>query len=428
MQLMRPRSGTSFYESFSDLIFCALVLFVALVMVLAANVGVQVDSLQDAEVRLAASQSEVEASRQQLQGIVNTHRYTGASSQPTLNLAVDTRSNTPKIYFVPIEFSNRFNTSIINETPEQAIERQRGALLQVTKCIERQRGYSLEQFSQIVKSFSYYSWGRGEVPYLGAIISEREQALFVDRAFPFSSLAGIQPGSKLISINGVNINQFASISEMLTKTPPDQKTVRLRIDENGRVADYDTRLIYDQIGNLIFTTNDWFHPIASGWRLAEQGLELVPPSGGLAGLLNQEMKPFDQICFDGNQVIYSLADLDFGTVDIQEPVATLRLGFAKGDSRQRVLLGTLPMHLKDAVLMLQSIANGNVAIQFVDDSGQPLTAIPSWVETALLNPSGFVNRTPDLIGLKKWLEEAAERSKQNDEPEHNDDDSSIEGT
>lgn len=428
MQLMRPRSGTSFYESFSDLIFCALVLFVALVMVLAANVGVQVDSLQDAEVRLAASQSEVEASRQQLQGIVNTHRYTGVSSQPSLNLAVDTRTNTPKIYFVPIEFSNRFNTAIINETPEQAIERQRLALLQVTKCIERQRGYSLEQFSQIVKSFSYYSFGRSNVPHLGLVFSEREQTLFVDRAFPYSSLAGLHPGSKLISINGANINQYASLHEILTKIPSDQKSLRFRLEENGRMTDYDTQLIYDQIGSLLFVTNEWFHPIASGWRLAEQGLELVPPSGGLAGLLNQEIKPFDQICFDGNQVVSSLINLDFGTLDIHEPVATLRLGFAKEDSRQRVLLGKLPMHLKDAVLMLQSIANGNVAIQFVDDSGQPLTAIPPWVETALLNPSGFVNRTPDLVGLKKWLEEAAEREKQNDETEHNHDDLSIEGT
>jgi hypothetical protein len=412
MQLGRRRSESNFYESFSDLIFCALVLFVALVMVLAANVGVQVDSLQDAQTQLAAAQTDVDASRQQLESIVNTHRYTGASSQPTFTLAIDVRTDASKVFFVPMSFFHRYTVDIINETEEQSVERRRAALLEITACIERQRGYSIENFSQIVRAFSYYSSGRLAIPWLGCEVSEQEQSLVIHRAYPYSSLAGIAPGSKLLSVNGTRIPDTATLTEILSRATPEQGSARVRIEENGLETERDATLIFDAFGHMSYTTSAIFHAIASGWRLADQGLEFLPPVSTFGGLLESSNKSLEQVCFDGNQIVNSLSSLDLGVEDMQEPVTTMRIQLAEEESRKRILLGSLPMRIKDALVMLQSIGNGNVAIQFVDGKGERLQQVPEWLESELLNPSGFVNRTPDLAGLKKWLEDSARRSEE----------------
>jgi hypothetical protein len=130
------------------------------------------------------------------------------------------------------------------------------------------------------------------------------------------------------------------------------------------------------------------------------------------GLLESSNKSLEQVCFDGNQIVNSLSSLDLGVEDMQEPVTTMRIQLAEEESRKRILLGSLPMRIKDALVMLQSIGNGNVAIQFVDGKGERLQQVPEWLESELLNPSGFVNRTPDLAGLKKWLEDSARRSEE----------------
>jgi hypothetical protein len=60
--LLKPRRSTfNFFESFSDLVFCTLVMFLVLVMFLALNVNVQVEDLQDEQAAAETRRAQLEA-------------------------------------------------------------------------------------------------------------------------------------------------------------------------------------------------------------------------------------------------------------------------------------------------------------------------------------------------------------------------------
>ena len=65
MRLREERSTFNFYESFSDLIFCTLVLFVVLVSVLAVNVHRRATVLTERQANLLKQADELEAQREQ---------------------------------------------------------------------------------------------------------------------------------------------------------------------------------------------------------------------------------------------------------------------------------------------------------------------------------------------------------------------------
>ena len=88
---MKPQiadDSESFYESFSDLIFCTLVLFLMIVLFLVLNVNKRVDAVREGESRVTE--------------MLGSLRLTALDSRDTIFfLGIDFRHKPPRYCFLP---------------------------------------------------------------------------------------------------------------------------------------------------------------------------------------------------------------------------------------------------------------------------------------------------------------------------------------
>lgn len=195
MQVIRTESSSSFYESFSDLIFCTLVLFILLFLVLAISVDKQVtvenehqeqapvgpaidvtalqQQLQQAEqerdrlkIRLSVvstpdfqqleqelrqQQNELTVQSQQLRQLLGSNRFVGRSGRSVLNLAVNVApAGQWKYVPYPEQLDQDFSVSRNGETPAGADRRRMVARADFRALARRSRQYTAIELEQIL--------------------------------------------------------------------------------------------------------------------------------------------------------------------------------------------------------------------------------------------------------------------------------------
>lgn len=394
MQLARRKSDSSFYESFSDLIFCALVLFVALVMVLAANVGVQVESLKIVKADLVES-------KEKLKSAVNSHRYTGASSIPSLSLAIDVRPNSPKIYFVPREYIDSHSIPIIKETQEQALARQRNAVNAMTESIEQQRGLTEDEFKSFLKAFSYHTTFRTEWPILGIELEEVENGLKIIHVQPWSSMSSDEIGSTILQVEGKPVHTINEMHACLAALKESSTHATVLVEKNGGRIELKAKLLNHFYDGISFHMSHVAQASASGWRLVGEGLEMKISGNEVLDQIGQD-QAYEQTIISTQNIIAALPLMALGGRGNEEPVTVLQMKVLATEEK-RLQIGGIAFQLNEVVLLLRSIVHGNVAIEFVDENNQATSSIPVWVHTHVLNPAGYINRAPDLEAIEKWL-------------------------
>ena len=195
MQVIRTESSSSFYESFSDLIFCTLVLFILLFLVLAISVDKQVtvknepnerqpagpaidvsalqQQLQQAEqerdklkIRLSVmktpdlqlmeqdlrqQQNELTVQRQQLRQLLGSNRFVGRSGRTVLNLAVNVAPTGHWKYVpYPEQLDQDFSVSRNGETVAGAELRKMVARTEFRSLARRSRQYTAIELENIL--------------------------------------------------------------------------------------------------------------------------------------------------------------------------------------------------------------------------------------------------------------------------------------
>jgi hypothetical protein len=393
MQLMHRRSDGSFYESFSDLIFCALVLFVALVMVLAANVGVQVDSLKTV-------QADLEQSKEKLKSAVNSHRYTGASSAPVLSLAIDVRQREPRYFFIPRVYMDSFDIPIINETADQALLRQRTAIFGMSESVEQQRGLTKEEFQSVLKAFSYHTTIPTDIPWLGIEIEEIGNQIAVSKVYPYSKFPKEQVGAMILQIDDRPIRSISDLRDCMSNLAADKEQVKVLAEKHSKQFNLQVKLLRHFYEGLSPLMCDLANSAASGWKLIGEGLGLEQ-SPQASSNPSESAKSFELTLSRAREEFAAVSLMESGPLENDESSTVLQMNVL--DTDQQVRVGGVLFQLSEAVILLRSISTGNVAVEFVNEQGQATASIPEWVHSKLLNPTGFINRAPDLQAVEKWL-------------------------
>lgn len=186
-------SGSS-HETFSDLMFCALIVLVLFIMALAIEVSTRVKAsttetaiekvekvelstmtkeevaelseklqkqqveMDDLKEQLAQSAVAIQSERHQVQkkmaALNGEQRFTGAREKATLNMAYD--YNEREFHFVSAREMNHADTSLSGESALQSLLRKKEELVDIALKARKQRGFSFKEATAIYQAFSKY--------------------------------------------------------------------------------------------------------------------------------------------------------------------------------------------------------------------------------------------------------------------------------
>lgn len=196
MQVIRTESASSFYESFSDLIFCTLVLFILLFLVLALSVDRQVKAvpqeappnqpaapviditqlqdelrqtkreLEQTKIRLSVlqqgeaveeqldlrqQQDELSVQKQQLSQLLGSNRFVGRSGRSLIHVAVNIRpAGGWKYVPYPPQLQNDFEVRRNGETNDEQRLREMLARSEMRTLARQSRSYSAHELQQML--------------------------------------------------------------------------------------------------------------------------------------------------------------------------------------------------------------------------------------------------------------------------------------
>jgi hypothetical protein len=217
--LNKRKETSSFYESFSDLLFCTLVLFLVIIVGLIVQIGHETSKtkskqdeldkkIEEAEKRYAEVKTQeeelinkvgqykkdkerlqvetqelligqrtiehvirekteefeklaidaakfAEEAERKRKDLEGTNRFTGSNGTSQLN-ALYLPGNPEKVYFYPQEQVHRFEIANYGETASEANARRRKALDRMIESTRTQRGLSLDEFDKLLSNISPY--------------------------------------------------------------------------------------------------------------------------------------------------------------------------------------------------------------------------------------------------------------------------------
>ncbi len=211
MLVYRRQRTSSFYESFSDLIFCTLVLFLGLLLFLLLSIDQRVESVRVAEravatqnqdletQRLGVLQAEEELERQRsvveierkelaavegqirerrnaAERLLGRSRFIAAPTLSVWNLMIDARGHEPRYWPVPDNLVRSFTSDVVGESADMAAERRRAILMGVDEIVRNVRPLTAAEIAEVDAHLSWY-WS-------GTDPTTRSQAGFGARVMP----------------------------------------------------------------------------------------------------------------------------------------------------------------------------------------------------------------------------------------------------
>jgi len=406
---IKRKDTFSFYESFSDLIFCTLVLFLVLVLFLALNVNRKVEKVKEAEKEVEVKKAEIEITREQLveeekeiayrrknlqsevtaiekqeslvkekQGkldrLLGTYRFTGKKGISIIMLAVDLRGEL--IYPVPSWLVQQLSTSgVVGEEKEQ--KRIAEGLEKWRKIVLAAEGLTIDQINAIFSNTSLSMspllnnetcmlndyMGEGEIC---AIILAKKISEYSGKGYALREIDGKRP-SDVKAIYGYNFGDTSIIT--FVRNDKEEK-VSLRFDpvclqvflnSNSPTLDYVTSGVISATGELLVSSEQYTNIQKKINDFREVNLSVIVPN--------------DDIIIKAS---YSLPTLYFSSLS----------------GEKRILVGDEEFSINQFKMILESVGGRGIAIEYV--LAEKEEEIPNWITTQILLPTEFVNKAPDL--------------------------------
>jgi hypothetical protein len=374
-------TSNGFYEAFSDLIFCTLVLVLFLLVAIVISLDEHVEAAAEATVKARSA-------RQQLQVLVGSNRFTGRTGLSRVLFMQDASKETRRYWFVPAELHSRFKTGFFGESLKQREERQNKILTEVREITRSERSYSISEFNSLLYAGTSTYWepiGTPTKPSLGfefSLVTETGNLRIVD-VFPGSSAQeeGLERDDTIVAING---NRPPKLSEA------NGDTVRLTIErKRPQPNDGNAPTIRDVsvVRRPLHFRRNRVQPLhfAPYSRVATRLSGPAMITGPAADRINKA--PFKDIP-------PSNSDKD------TRPQATIGVPTVYLDVdplEERVTIGGVSMSPGDCVAFIRSASGRGVVIECKMAEETPL---PSWIVEKILRPTGFLSRAP-TAGM--WL-------------------------
>lgn len=418
MQLITRRESTSFYESFSDLIFCTLVLFIILVMILSLSVNEQVESyaeeqqaitekLEAQKAELALLERQASEERQRLSSMLGGTRFISHFGETYLYIVCDTISNPPRYWPVPSTYFNDIGINFINESNEDKQKRLSKIRENILKLTQNNRSYRAEELGLIVRSFSFYETGElSRHKGLGVELIQTNAGLKVGRVFPSSpgEDAGLKQDDLITHIVGTPLNQNGlKILRSKTRNIESNETITLRVESQNQLP---RNVIlkpnfYRNAGRVNEIANSSFNSLASGIidvdGKMKESLDLIKTFQSKRPdlILNQNEKELSEVI---ESVVHSL-EIYFEVVERVDAsefrplhigsLPELNIYVSKED--ESGLIAGMRLNADEILQLVRAIGGRGAVLNWIVKDNAP---IPEWVKQKVLEPSGFRDKAP----------------------------------
>ena len=451
MRILEEKSSFNFYESFSDLIFCTLVLFLVLVLFLALNVNRKVEDIRQAEeevevrkvqiqemteslkieehqitirkkaaqkdendletrtIAISAERRELEAARasidqanasihdaqNRIDRLLGTRRFTGKRGLISFLFAVDWRTRDKQIYFLPAELRLNLKTS------ENDLEFQREVARSLHRYFRDNQPFTIPEVVEVYLNISPY-WNTSEeiIPgvRLGVVYGKD---FVIRRVLPTSAAKRLHlvPGDRVVAIEGqpVPVGDVNLETALATYSVGDRCVVTIARGE--RMIDKTIRFI---VSDMVFSNvrlptlshSSEVSLMASG--AVDDTFSPVVSDANIRRLMAnfEDNNSILGITQDALQAAFRRGRMDFDN-DGSGISSTLPvLKFGKGESEGRVRIGSVNISFAQMRAVILAFGGG-IIVEYVP-SEEESDDIPEWVTSEILLPTGLVNKAPDL--------------------------------
>lgn len=384
IHLLTRRSTSNLYESFFDLIFCCLVIFIVLVLALITSVEDRVESLKDEQQAVAST----------LADITGTTRFTGGQGVAAITFIWDTTKEPPQLWPLPFNLRN-YNMDYGNEELNNAkLKLIRTA---TKKLVKEVQPMTLEDAVDVVNSISPFVMPEvNDAPRLGVLLSQHTAGLALDSVFDGSPYlaSGGNAGDVILAVDeqrlsGTHEEKMAALTNNLrVKNFGDTVSLSVSLPTGEQV----TRVVLLKRFTSMIPTYIEVHSMPNGSLLIEG---LINEDGTLAnGRTQTELSvrlQRDRQLLDRISQIRSYQRL-------QEPVDEISpLMRVEIDSTEHELIvGKTRLGPAEFRNLTASIFGAPLVIQFENETA----AREEWVREEVLIPSGFVNKSPRPVRSK----------------------------
>ena len=437
LHLPQRKSTFNFFESFSDLVFCTLVLFLVLVLFLAMNVNQKVQAVrvdeeavaaQSAaleedvaaleleraeaerlaeEARLAALEAErqqalqeqqlavqreaVERERQRYEQALGANRFTDPDAAPRLVVAYQWEDRRVLVHPVPAWLTAQLNTTPAGLSDAQRADYQaalRGRFLVTAAEVEP---LTAKQYRALVRAMSLGIQPMtqrdrqrpGDLGVAFRVASDGTPTTFVSRVLPGGNAdrAGVLPDDELLALDDALLTPDTAAGVLAGYAPGDQ--ARLLLKREGRVMDVDFTFQDTRLVELVEAYRTDLSMVASG-AVDAQYRYLWEPA--LADALRNRLQQDEASAAvwqnysrtEGKRAVPGRPTLLFDLDPSTEEVVIERERFSAEQFRR----------------VLEALGGGGVVVEYRPARGP--TELPAWVMGQCLQPTGFVNRAPQL--------------------------------
>ena len=438
---LKRRSTFNFYESFSDLIFCTLVLFLVLILFLAINVNKQVyevkevkqDYFEKVEVterlmaEIEAEEKELLARRDSLEKqttellnqekelqerslkvdtqleyvrqveqeyydykaqhnlMVGRERYTGQKGISSYAIAVDVRMNTPVVYLIPNDLINECVKINSSKNVEGQIDKIFSELQRVKENI---KPITPEELSTIMSYTSISlvpTFSQDPECLMNTLSSD---ILMQILCYPIVQYYK-QSGSPIVKMAGMTPDQMIgpdSENNFRRAYPKVLQNLSIAVETQiGETSITDVWKITPGIkaNTIHYRTSSICSEYFSG-IYGSHGQELVSP---------QRIKKIREQIDNFEELFFRKYCVNNDNVPATSGLPTLFVS-VDSDNRQ-VVIGEHRFTKEMFSSLLESVGGAGIALEFQSLDGRS-PALPQWVVSEILIPNGFYNKSPEI--------------------------------
>lgn len=259
----------NFYESFSDLIFCTLVLFLMIVLFLVLNVNKRVDAVREGESRVTE--------------MLGSLRFTALRGASECGIAFDFRHQPPRICFIPRFFVEEWDDLEARDYDASTKKKIKQRLAnELVVSLDSASRFSLEEAGSLLGAMSPFLQSGRDVSGCGASISKKFPMTVTRVAAGSSAEAGgLLAGDQIVGVNGglsfaepteENLEEFLEyFTELFTKpsdiTKPSANSqgIKISVVRKGELISLNLpKENTVSFGENVFFTNKVVIAVASG--------------------------------------------------------------------------------------------------------------------------------------------------------------------
>lgn len=400
IQLQR-KSTFNFYESFSDLIFCTLVLFLVLVLFLALNVNRRVEDVRAEEADVSERKEKIAKAGRRIDKILGTNRFAGHSGDPYILLAIQWDGSNLRFHPIPTWLALKLTTRLTDLTAAQRTSKDKALLTHWKKLCSETKPLSPEQMRQVFYSTSFCR--RHDIPgidpsrpYLGVSIDDDNRVYHLSPGFS-AAKAGIAVGDTMLSIGGIQIQAGTNgLTKVLERFRVGQKTI-VSVKRAGKMDVIDLEFL--PVREVSLDTK-WFNLLS----FVVSGLKDTEGSRILDGKkVNQDLftrwDSSTRFFIDAKwrELLWKDRKQDqWMTRLITDKICVLPFDVTADEKHIRI--GKALFSRAQCRRVFQSLS-GSIAVEYKPKTGPK--DMPYWVQYEILVPSGFVNNSPDLSAIRE---------------------------